>query len=212
MMDAGGSDDFSALRSTGADADGQVMASFEDGQQMQELGVGGGGGGASHGAAAGAGGGGAGGGGLPGAGSLVWESVLEKTKLRASGLQQQYNIDSLRAFFNVETRDVLKRLAHSMVPRRISPLSTAPDLYGPLMLTFTLASILTMSLKITHHAVEEGSLLGSSLFVSFAYWLGASSLYHAVSFFSTGQLSFLAVISVTVRCFVPEREREGERS
>ena len=43
MMDAGGSD-FSALRSTGADADGQVMASFEDGQQMQELGVGGGGG------------------------------------------------------------------------------------------------------------------------------------------------------------------------
>ena len=65
------------------------------------------------------------------------------------------------------------------------------------MLTLTLAAILTMGLKITHQSVEEGSLVGSSLFVSFSYWLGASALFHAIGYFCVCRLRVLSVVSIT---------------
>ena len=107
-------------------------------------------------------------------------------------------IDKFRPLFNVNTADVIRKLLYSIVPdvhssRRLNSEDTGanraeqpryaltPDLYGPFVLTLTLAAILPMSvegIKLDENNVGqsgkyfEQTILGTALFLSFLCWIG----------------------------------------
>jgi hypothetical protein len=115
---------------------------------------------------------------------------------------------------------VFFRLLFSLIPYRKnkaqpelpfdSPLTPEgvkkPDLYGPLMLCFTLASILLLGIKLQIQGegssgttrLQEGTLLSTALFVSFCYWSISTILYYFLSFMFNGTITFLQILSYVV--------------
>ena len=79
-----------------------------------------------------------------------------------------------------------------------------PDLYGPLMLCFTLSAILLLGLKLQHSSdtiaskMEEGTLLSTALFVCFTYWIVSSVIYAFLTFMFNGSVTFLRLVSISV--------------
>lgn len=110
------------------------------------------------------------------------------------------------------------RLIYSLVPYRkrdkylgdeyaLEPLETKPDLYGPLMLCFTLSSILLLGLKLQDEGLdgsnlEEGTLLSTALFVCFAFWFISSLVYYFIGFVFNSTSSFLEILSISVGIFL----------
>lgn len=149
--------------------------------------------------------------------SQLASNMYESTKTQARGMLDMYgNIDVIRPYFDVEPQHVLQRLVGSLLPRRSSPLvaealigedgaqprgrasaAHLPDLYGPLMLAFTLASVLLMALQLTGTHLSDGTLVGSSLFLCFSYWLLSSTLYSIIAFTLNASLRWLQILSVT---------------
>ena len=70
------------------------------------------------------------------------------------------NIDIIRPYFDVEPKLVGRRLLFSFIPTKTNPvLENRPDLYGPIVLTFTLAALLLLGLKLSHqHLVCSSEL------------------------------------------------------
>ncbi|XP_048450051.1 protein YIPF3 [Rhincodon typus] len=80
----------------------------------------------------------------------VADQVWQAGKRQASKAFNLYgNIDILRPYFDVEPIQVRNRLLESLIPiRAISfPQKVAGELYGPLMLVFTLVAILLHGMK-----------------------------------------------------------------
>eukprot|EP00743_Colponemidia_sp_Colp-15_P008216 GILK01008912.1.p1 GENE.GILK01008912.1~~GILK01008912.1.p1 ORF type:complete len:267 (+),score=30.72 GILK01008912.1:83-802(+) len=128
----------------------------------------------------------------------VVSSVFASTRSHASGFRKAYaNIDVFRPYFDVESRDVLKRLIKSLVPEKQADQTHSFDLYGPTMLVFTLVAVLQLDMKLAMVTVREGSLIGTAMGTSFSYWLGASGLFYAVAYFLSIPISLLAVLSST---------------
>ncbi|XP_065072265.1 protein YIPF3-like [Rhopilema esculentum] len=108
------------------------------------------------------------------------------------------NIDFLRPYFDVEPRDVLKRLVQSLVPRRPGKPQTVPgELYGPVMVLFTLVALLLFSMKVSEHTVQEGTLMGTALGVCFGYWFGASSFYYFLAYLCNTHITLLQILTLT---------------
>jgi protein YIPF3 len=63
------------------------------------------------------------------------------------------HIDYLRPYFDVEPKDVLNRLLNSFLPTKSNLDSLSNELYGPLMLIFTLSAILIYEMKLANHSV-----------------------------------------------------------
>ncbi|CAB1343573.1 unnamed protein product, partial [Coregonus sp. 'balchen'] len=83
-------------------------------------------------------------------GRQVADEVWQAGKRQASKAFNLYaNIDILRPYFDVEPMQVRNRLIESMIPVRMInfPQKIAGELYGPMMLVFTLVAILLHGMK-----------------------------------------------------------------
>ncbi|XP_058949169.2 protein YIPF3 [Pocillopora verrucosa] len=130
-------------------------------------------------------------------GGYVWQAGKQSAK-RAFDLYA--NIDILRPYFDVEPIEVRNRLLHSLIPKlpsTASPQTVVGELYGPLMLVFTLIAILLFSMKTSGHTVQEGTLMGTAFGVCFGYWLGGAGMFYAVAFMSSTHLTFLQILSLS---------------
>lgn len=127
---------------------------------------------------------------------LLWQAGKQQAQ-KAFGLYG--NIDLLRPYFHVEPQEVRDRILQSFFPHwpsHYAPLMIPGELYGPLMLVFTLITLLLFGMKTSGHTVKEGTLMGTAFGVSFGYWLGGSALVKAAAYLSNSRLSFLQVLSL----------------
>ncbi|XP_047132028.1 protein YIPF3 isoform X1 [Hydra vulgaris] len=108
------------------------------------------------------------------------------------------NIDTLRPYFDVEPKEVLVRLSQSLVPRKTTkPQTVAGELYGPMMVVFTLVALLLFSMKFSGHTVQEGTLMGTAIGVCFGYWLGGSIFFYFLSYLCNAHITLLQIVSLT---------------
>ncbi|XP_033752245.1 protein YIPF3-like isoform X4 [Pecten maximus] len=127
--------------------------------------------------------------------AMMWQSG----KQQASKAWNLYgNIDILRPYFNVEPHEVRSRLMWSFIP--LKPTSqkqrVSRELYGPLMVIFTMIALLLFQMKTAEHRVEEGTLMGTAFGVCFTYWFGASAFIWFLSFVCNTRLSMLQIMSM----------------
>lgn len=129
----------------------------------------------------------------------VGGQVLAAGKSQARRFFDLYsNIDHLRPYFDVEPKDVVARLGYSLVPQKPGKPQTVPgELYGPLMVVFTLVSVLLFSMKYNDHTVQEGTLMGTAIGVCFGYWLGGSSFYYFIAYLCNAHITLLQIVSLT---------------
>ena len=108
-------------------------------------------------------------------------------------------IDKLRPYFNVNTKDVFRKVLYSVLPSISSSrretdapqprYAQEPDLYGPLMLSLTMAAIMATSVESSsdssvaknRHWVEQ-MILTTSIFLGLACWVGFSIFLKISSF------------------------------
>ncbi|EDO47784.1 predicted protein, partial [Nematostella vectensis] len=127
----------------------------------------------------------------------VWQAGKQSAK-RAFDLYA--NIDILRPYFDVEPTEVRSRLFHSLIPQlpsTASPQTVVGELYGPMMLVFTLIAVLLFGMKTSGHTVQEGTLMGTAFGLCFGYWLGGSAFCYCVAYFCNTHLTFLQICSLT---------------
>ncbi|XP_052226545.1 protein YIPF3-like isoform X7 [Dreissena polymorpha] len=127
--------------------------------------------------------------------NMMWQSGKE----RATKAWNIYgNLDILRPYFNVEPHEVRSRLVHSLLPQRPSDerQRVPRELYGPMMIIFTLIALLLFQMKTAEHRVEEGTLMGTSFGVCFTYWLGASGLVWVLSYVCNTHLTLIQILSM----------------
>ncbi|KAM9803775.1 LOW QUALITY PROTEIN: protein YIPF3 [Neosynchiropus ocellatus] len=128
-----------------------------------------------------------------------WFQVWQAGKRQASKAFNLYaNIDILRPYFDVEPVQVRNRLIESMIPVRMInfPQKIAGELYGPLMLVFTLVAILLHGMKTSGTVIREGTLMGTAIGTCFGYWLGVSSLIYFLSYLVNAQITMLQMMSL----------------
>ena len=130
--------------------------------------------------------------------SSVGNYVFTTGKQRAQQALNIYShIDYLRPYFDVEPKDVLNRLIYSLVP--IHPQSKlTTELYGPLMILFSLCAIIIYQMKVASHSIQDGTLIGTAFFVCFSYWIGSSFLISSTSFICNSSISLFNYLSLIV--------------
>ncbi|KAJ0004621.1 hypothetical protein NQD34_010835 [Periophthalmus magnuspinnatus] len=114
-------------------------------------------------------------------GRQVADEVWEAGKRQASKAFNLYaNIDILRPYFDVEPGQVRTRLLESLIPVRMVsfPQKIGGELYGPLMLVFTLVAILLQGMKTSNTQIIGGTLMGTAIGTCFGYWLCMSGLVY----------------------------------
>ncbi|KAK6191451.1 hypothetical protein SNE40_003138 [Patella caerulea] len=132
-------------------------------------------------------------------GQNVGEMVWQVSKQRAQKAWSVYgNIDILRPYFDVEPKEVQKRLIYSLIPQRPTTQRQRvhKELYGPLMVIFTLIALLLFQMKTSDHKVEEGTLMGTAFGVCFIYWFGASGLVWVLSYICGVRIAMLQILSL----------------
>uniref|UniRef100_A0A8P4KGE8 Protein YIPF3 n=1 Tax=Dicentrarchus labrax TaxID=13489 RepID=A0A8P4KGE8_DICLA len=135
-------------------------------------------------------------------GRQVADEVWQAGKRQASKAFNLYaNIDILRPYFDVEPVQVRSRLIESMIPVRMInfPQKIAGELYGPLMLVFTLVAILLHGMKTSGTVIREGTLMGTAIGTCFGYWLGVSSFIYFLAYLVNAQITMLQTLSLLVR-------------
>ncbi|XP_077469960.1 protein YIPF3 isoform X2 [Stigmatopora argus] len=131
-------------------------------------------------------------------GRQVADQVWQASKRQASRAFDLYaNIDILRPYFDVEPVQVRGRLLESLLPvRAIHFPQIAGELYGPLMLVFTLVAILLHGMKTSGTVIREGTLMGTAIGTCFGYWLGVSSLLYCLAYLLNAQITMLQTLSL----------------
>ncbi|XP_042339397.1 protein YIPF3, partial [Plectropomus leopardus] len=87
-----------------------------------------------------------------------------------------------------------------MIPVRMInfPQKIAGELYGPLMLVFTLVAILLHGMKTSGTVIREGTLMGTAIGTCFGYWLGVSSFIYFLAYLVNAQITMLQTLSLLV--------------
>ncbi|XP_015218423.1 protein YIPF3 isoform X1 [Lepisosteus oculatus] len=132
-------------------------------------------------------------------GRQVADEVWQAGKRQASKAFNLYaNIDILRPYFDVEPVQVRNRLIESLIPVRMInfPQKIAGELYGPLMLVFTLVAILLHGMKTSGTVIREGTLMGTAIGTCFGYWLGVASFIYFLAYLSNAQITMLQMLSL----------------
>ncbi|XP_035654356.1 protein YIPF3-like isoform X1 [Oncorhynchus keta] len=132
-------------------------------------------------------------------GRQVADEVWQAGKRQASKAFNLYaNIDILRPYFDVEPMQVRNRLIESMIPIRMIhfPQKIAGELYGPMMLVFTLVAILLHGMKTSGTVIREGTLMGTAIGTCFGYWLGVSSFIYFLAYLCNAQITMLQTLSL----------------
>ncbi|XP_070565743.1 protein YIPF3-like [Ptychodera flava] len=130
------------------------------------------------------------------AATLVWQAGKQQAQ---KAFNIYGNIDILRPYFDVEPKEVVHRLIHSFVPQKVTgnPQKVASELYGPLMVVFTLVAVILMGMKSSGHVVREGTLMGTAFGVCFGYWIVASGLIFMLAYVCNTHITMLQVLSLT---------------
>ncbi|XP_008319887.1 protein YIPF3 [Cynoglossus semilaevis] len=132
-------------------------------------------------------------------GRQVADEVWRAGKRQASKAFNLYaNIDILRPYFDVEPIQVRSRLIESMIPVRMInfPQKIAGELYGPLMLVFTLVAILLQGMQTSGTTIRNGTLMGTAIGTCFGYWLGVSSFIYFLAYLVNAQITMLQMLSL----------------
>ncbi|XP_073421002.1 protein YIPF3 [Dendrobates tinctorius] len=132
-------------------------------------------------------------------GRQVADEMWQAGKRQATKAFSLYaNIDILRPYFDVEPAQVRSRLLESMIPVRMInfPQKIAGELYGPLMLVFTMVAILLHGMKSSGTVIIEGTLMGTAIGTCFGYWLGVSSLVYFIAYLCNAQITMLQTLSL----------------
>lgn len=132
-------------------------------------------------------------------GREVADQVWQAGKRQASKAFNLYgNIDILRPYFDVEPIQVRNRLVESLIPVRMInfPQKVAGELYGPLMLVFTLVAILLHGMKTSGTVIREGTLMGTAIGTCFGYWLGVSSFVYFLGYLCNAQITMVQMLSL----------------
>ncbi|EPY76697.1 protein YIPF3 [Camelus ferus] len=135
----------------------------------------------------------------------VADQMWQAGKRQASRAFSLYaNIDILRPYFDVEPAQVRSRLLESMIPIKMVnfPQKIAGELYGPLMLVFTLVAILLHGMKTSDTIIREGTLMGTAIGTCFGYWLGVSSFIYFLAYLCNAQITMLQMLALLVRSTV----------
>ncbi|KAJ8299025.1 hypothetical protein KUTeg_023085 [Tegillarca granosa] len=132
-------------------------------------------------------------------GQHVTEMFWNAGKQQAKKAWSLYgNIDILRPYFNVEPHEVRARLLMSLIPQK--PTNERQrvyrELYGPLMVIFTLIALLLFQMKTAEHKVEEGTLMGTAFGVCFTYWFGAAALVWFLAYVCNTRIAMLQILSM----------------
>jgi hypothetical protein len=133
---------------------------------------------------------------------IVYEvagQMFRQAQTQAGGFMNIYaNLDLIKPYFDVELPTVVRRLKMSFVPKESSELLTsgAPDLYGPTMIALTLVAILLLGMKLSHQAVEEGTLMGSAFGLCFSYWVVGSLGMRLLAYLCGMPLSVLEALAL----------------
>uniref|UniRef100_A0A3Q0QZD3 Protein YIPF3 n=1 Tax=Amphilophus citrinellus TaxID=61819 RepID=A0A3Q0QZD3_AMPCI len=123
-------------------------------------------------------------------GRQVADEVWQAGKRQASRAFNLYaNIDILRPYFDVEPVQVL--LTCVLPVQKI-----AGELYGPLMLVFTLVAILLHGMKTSGTVIREGTLMGTAIGTCFGYWLGVSAFIYFLAYLVNAQITMLQMLSL----------------
>uniref|UniRef100_A0A8B9HNT7 Protein YIPF3 n=1 Tax=Astyanax mexicanus TaxID=7994 RepID=A0A8B9HNT7_ASTMX len=113
-------------------------------------------------------------------GRQVADEVWQAGKRQASKAFNLYaNIDILRPYFDVEPIQ-----------------KVAGELYGPMMLVFTLVAILLHGMKTSGTVIREGTLMGTAIGTCFGYWLGSSSFIYFLAYLCNAQITMLQMLSL----------------
>ncbi|CAL9688256.1 unnamed protein product [Knipowitschia caucasica] len=132
-------------------------------------------------------------------GRQVADEVWQAGKRQASKAFNLYaNIDILRPYFDVEPRQVQTRLLESLVPVRMVdfPQKVAGELYGPLMLVFTLVAILLQGMKTSNTQIIGGTLMGTAIGTCFGYWICVSGLVYFLAYLVNAQITMLQTLAL----------------
>uniref|UniRef100_A0A8C9CYQ2 Protein YIPF3 n=1 Tax=Phocoena sinus TaxID=42100 RepID=A0A8C9CYQ2_PHOSS len=132
-------------------------------------------------------------------GRQVADQMWQAGKRQASRAFSLYaNIDILRPYFDVEPAQVRSRLLESMIPIKMVnfPQKIAGELYGPLMLVFTLVAILLHGMKTSDTIIREGTLMGTAIGTCFGYWLGVSSFIYFLAYLCNAQITMLQMLAL----------------
>ncbi|XP_017451817.1 protein YIPF3 isoform X1 [Rattus norvegicus] len=135
----------------------------------------------------------------------VADQMWQAGKRQASKAFSLYaNIDILRPYFDVEPAQVRSRLLESMIPIKMVnfPQKVAGELYGPLMLVFTLVAILLHGMKTSDTIIREGTLMGTAIGTCFGYWLGVSSFIYFLAYLCNAQITMLQMLALLVAVLV----------
>ncbi|NP_001400980.1 protein YIPF3 isoform 8 [Mus musculus] len=76
------------------------------------------------------------------------------------------------------------------------PQKVAGELYGPLMLVFTLVAILLHGMKTSDTIIREGTLMGTAIGTCFGYWLGVSSFIYFLAYLCNAQITMLQMLAL----------------
>eukprot|EP00276_Gloeochaete_wittrockiana_P006173 CAMPEP_0184656108 /NCGR_PEP_ID=MMETSP0308-20130426/15598_1 /TAXON_ID=38269 /ORGANISM="Gloeochaete witrockiana, Strain SAG 46.84" /LENGTH=273 /DNA_ID=CAMNT_0027093041 /DNA_START=54 /DNA_END=875 /DNA_ORIENTATION=+ len=129
------------------------------------------------------------------------DSAFQSAKAQVGGWQSSFlNIQFLKPYFDIETREVLQRLMYSLLPKPAllsDTMVALPDLYGPLMLVFTWAALIQFGMRLGQTEVKEGTLVGSSLALAFTYWFGASGFFWTIAYIFESQLRLVQILCIT---------------
>uniref|UniRef100_A0A2R8PDJ9 Protein YIPF3 n=1 Tax=Callithrix jacchus TaxID=9483 RepID=A0A2R8PDJ9_CALJA len=110
----------------------------------------------------------------------VADQMWQAGKRQASRAFSLYaNIDILRPYFDVEPAQKI-----------------AGELYGPLMLVFTLVAILLHGMKTSDTIIREGTLMGTAIGTCFGYWLGVSSFIYFLAYLCNAQITMLQMLAL----------------
>uniref|UniRef100_A0A8C2DK93 Protein YIPF3 n=1 Tax=Cyprinus carpio TaxID=7962 RepID=A0A8C2DK93_CYPCA len=150
-------------------------------------------------------------------GRQVADEVWQAGKRQASKAFNLYaNIDILRPYFDVEPIQVRNRLIESLIPVRIInfPQKVAGELYGPMMLVFTMVAILLHGMKTsgtvilvlyTFQGLGYG-LFGHCMVLFITYNVHFHSLFYFL-WLVIGGLSTLRMVAVLISRTVGQTPR-----
>jgi len=125
---------------------------------------------------------------------MVWEAGQQQVQ-RAFILYT--NIDLFRPYFDVEPKQVRNRLFVSLVPQKPSSMQKiAEDLYGPLMLLFTLVALLLYMMKTSEYTVKDGTLIGAAFVTCFGYWFFVSLCIYTMAYIFSSSVTMTQTFSM----------------
>jgi len=132
--------------------------------------------------------------------SQVAGNIFKDTKKQAQSFINFYaHIDWIRPYFDVVPTDVISRLSSSIVPgmKPEFEVEKTADLYGPVMVVFTLISILVFTMKNSMSEIKDGTLMGAAFGVCFTYWWLSALWYYLLSFAMAMEIPFLHILSLS---------------